>query len=175
MAPDRWIVPCAAALLALASGCARPPAALRGEFAPVTVAEARADPRLGERVRWGGELVRATPEADGPTCFEVVAKPLDRAARPVAGDESTGRFVACAQGFYDPEVWSEGREVTAVGTVDGTVAGKVGEYDYSYPRVAAEAVHLWPERWADDRARSGGWIGGGTGGGSWGFGVGIGF
>lgn len=91
------------AILMLA-GCARPPAALRGEYAPVTVSQALARPDAHEPVRRGGALVRTTPEDGGRTCFEVLERPLDRAACPRFTDASSGRFVACAPGFFDPAV-----------------------------------------------------------------------
>ena len=33
-----------------------------------------------------------------------------------------------------------------VGNVTGTERGKVGEYDYTYPRVEATSIYLWPKR-----------------------------
>lgn len=154
--------------LLLAAACARPPAALRGDYAHVTVADALARPDARERVRWGGELIEARPDGDR-TCFEVVEHPLDRIARPRWVDDSSGRFVACARGFYDPAVWTPGRDVTAVGVVDGTTTGKVGAMDYRFPRVDAEQVHLWPPRDPYERSRPSIGIGIGIGG------VGLGF
>jgi outer membrane lipoprotein len=54
--------------------------------------------------------------------------------------------VACREGFYDPEVFVRGRELTVTGTLHGTVSQKVGDYDYAYPRVEADVVYLWPKR-----------------------------
>jgi outer membrane lipoprotein len=127
------------------AGCARPPRPLAGEFPPISPHDVQVGPRVGERVRWGGDVVATTPR-DGDTCFEVVAKPLDRQARPEPVDETTGRFIACATGFYDPAVWAPERELTVVGTVVELSPGKVGDSTYVYPRVRAEAVYLWPER-----------------------------
>ena len=132
------------ALLLLAA-CARPPKPLAGEFPDTGIAEARIGAQMGEQVRWGGTIVRTTPQAE-QTCFEIVSRPLDRRARPEATDESGGRFVACATGFYDPEVYAPKREVTIVGTLDGSTTGKVGGYEYVYPRIEAQTVYLWPER-----------------------------
>jgi len=129
-----------------AVGCARPPRPLAGEFPPVSVRDAQRDPPTGTTVRWGGTLVRTTPTNDGRTCFEVVSRPLDRRARPTTSDESAGRFVACAPAFYDPDVYAPGREVTFVGTLDGTTTRPVGEVDYTFPVVDARVVHLWEPR-----------------------------
>ena len=127
------------------AACARPPGALRGSFSPLTVRDAQARGAVGERVRWGGKIVNARPGKDA-TCFEIVSKPLDRQARPVEGDETLGRFVACAQGFYDPAVYEPGREVTVTGTLAEPMTRQVGEYEYRFPVVKAETVYLWPRR-----------------------------
>ena len=96
-------------------GCG-PPAALRnGPFEPIAVVAARAGSHEGARVRWGGTIVRATPEAE-ETCLEVVSRPLNLRARPLHVDDSDGRFLACVAGFLDPAVYAPGRMVTVVGT-----------------------------------------------------------
>jgi outer membrane lipoprotein len=123
-----------------------PPADLaRGPFSELAPSDLEPDALQGRRVRWGGEIVDVTP-AKRETCLEVLARPLDWQARPRETDESYGRFLACRPGFDDPAVYEAGREVTVVGTVGRPVVGKVGDYDYRYPVVEAEAVHLWPER-----------------------------
>jgi outer membrane lipoprotein len=122
----------------------RPPKPLEGEFEPSTVYDAQASDLTGQRVRWGGTIVSTTPEKDH-TCLEIVSKPLDSRARPRPVDETYGRFDACGKGFYDPQIYSRGRDVTVVGTVEGSRTGKVGEYEYPFPRVDAETILLWPE------------------------------
>src|SRR5262249_21033782 len=82
----------------------------------------------------------------GRTCFEIASFLLDAKARPKPADESPGRFVACAPGFYEPAVYAPGREITVTGALNGTVTGRVGQYDYTFPRVDATTVYLWPER-----------------------------
>ena len=140
-------------MLGVLFGCARPPLEIAGTFPPLRVADAQQGGHVGERVRWGGRIVTTTPERNR-TCFEVVGYDLDRRARPREGDETQGRFVACANGFYDPEVYASKREVTVVGTIEGTAPGKVGQYEYPFTRIAADAVHLWPERPPLDPARA---------------------
>jgi outer membrane lipoprotein len=132
-------------VLVVASGCLRPPTALRGTFAPLTPRDALERGTVGERVRWGGKIVSVTPGKDS-TCFEILSRPLDRQARPVDADDNFGRFVACASGFYDPAVYAPGREITVTGMVAEPMMRKVGEYEYRYPVVTAETVHLWPKR-----------------------------
>jgi outer membrane lipoprotein len=125
--------------------CMRPPQNLAGKFDPITVPEAQVAPREAVAVRWGGTLI-STRAGKDQTCFEITSFELDRRARPRPSDASPGRFLACAPGFFDPAVYQPGREVTVVGALHGTTAGKVGEYEYTFPRVDAATVYLWPER-----------------------------
>ena len=126
-------------------GCATIPQPLTGNFAPVTLDAARSGSAGAAAVRWGGEIVETRPR-EQQTCFFVLAEPLDSQARPRRGEDTLGRFVACKQGFYDPEVFAKGREITVTGTLDGTVQHKIGEFDYTYPKVEASNVYLWPRR-----------------------------
>lgn len=126
-------------------GCATIPQPLAGNYAPVTLDAARSGSANAAQVRWGGEIVETQPQQQ-QTCFFVLAEALDSQARPKTGEESLGRFVACKQGFYDPEVFAKGREITVTGTLNGTVQHKIGQFDYTYPRVEANNVYLWPKR-----------------------------
>jgi len=134
------------AALAVLGGCATIPQPLQGNYANVSTTSAQQGGAGGTQVRWGGEIIKTEP---GPqqTCFFVLSRPLDSQARPESGNagESEGRFVACRAGFYDPEVFTRGRELTVTGTLHGTVSKKVGDYDYAYPRVEANVVYLWPK------------------------------
>mgnify|MGYP003770041977 CR=1 FL=1 len=130
----------------LLAACATVPKPLTGEFAAITPEQAREGGTARvERVRWGGEIIRVDPGRE-TTCFEILARPLGSDARPLLRDRSLGRFLACGSGFYDPEVYVHGREVTVTGTLDDSEWRKVGEYDYLYPRVAADTIHLWAKR-----------------------------
>jgi outer membrane lipoprotein len=138
----RLILP---ALLVLGLGaCATVPQELAGTYTAVTPDSATAV-APGTRVRWGGRIIQTEPQ-ERETCFFVLDEPLDSQARPERGDDSRGRFVACKQGFYDPEVYAKGSEITVAGTVAGSETRKVGDFDYVYPRVEADVVHLWPKR-----------------------------
>src|SRR5690348_1448830 len=114
-----------AAALALLAGCATIPKPLEGNYSTVSTSSAQQGGAGGTRVRWGGEIIKTEP---GPqqTCFYLLSRPLDSQARPKVGNtgENQGRFVACRDGFYDPEVFVRGREVTVTGTLHGTVSQK---------------------------------------------------
>ena len=113
--------------IALLGGCATIPKPLEGTYTDVSTASAAQGGASGTRVRWGGEIIKTEP---GPqqTCFYLLSRPLDSQARPILRNagESQGRFVACREGFYDPEVFIRGRELTVTGTLHGIVSEKVG-------------------------------------------------
>ena len=132
-------------VLATLAACATAPVPLKGEFSMLVPSAAVADNHAGERIRWGGEIIKVSP-GENETCFEILSRELDATARPRKRDNSDGRFIACRAGFYDPEVFTKGRDLTVVGTVSGSEVGRVGQFDYTYPKVAAEAVYLWPPR-----------------------------
>lgn len=131
--------------LVLLAGCVSVPKALEGQFAPLDPAAAVQAGVTDEQVRWGGRIVKVEPLAD-QSCFEIVGVRLGSDGRPLANDQSSGRFLACRSGFYEPEIFQPGREVTVSGRIDGYETRKVGDYDYRYPRLAADVVYLWPER-----------------------------
>lgn len=127
------------------AGCATPPKPLRGTFAPLAPEQAASTGRSGDSVRWGGRIVAVEPTPEH-TCFEVLGRDLGDSARPVrSADQSQGRFIACRTGFYDPAIFTTERDITVTGTITGFETRRIGEYDYRYPRVAAEVIYLWPE------------------------------
>lgn len=130
----------------LLGACATAPKPLQGAFTPVTPRDAAAGTQAGAPVRWGGRIIETTPGQDN-TCFQLVSRPLAGTGRPLssAPDATDGRFIACRAGFYDPAVFTEGREVTFIGRIDGVETTRIGEYDYRLPRMAADVVYLWPE------------------------------
>ncbi len=128
----------------LFSACTTVPEQLKGEYGSLTP-EYTTDKELKTPVRWGGVILETRPESDH-TCFEVLSKKLTKSMRPENEDQSDGRFIACKPGFYDPEVFEKGREVTVTGQVIFIDVRKVGEYDYHFPVVNIEFMSLWPER-----------------------------
>ena len=60
----------------------------------------------------------------GGACKAPVHKSLSSAP-----DATDGRFIACRAGFYDPAVFTEGREVTFMGRVEGVESTRIGEFD----------------------------------------------
>lgn len=148
----RLSIPGTAAVAAIAlSGCASVPSQLAGDhFATLTPRDAANQNASGEQVRWGGKIVKVVPESQ-QTCFEILSRELYSNARPRDRDVSGGRFIACSKGFYDPQLYTEGRDLTVTGQLAGTEQHKIGGYEYTYARVDANNVYLWPKREPLDR------------------------
>jgi outer membrane lipoprotein len=127
------------------SACVTMPTPLQGQYSNLLPAQAGEQNANNERVRWGGTIVTVRTESER-SCFEIVGTRTGSDGRPEKLDKSEGRFIACRKGFYDPEVFSAGRELTITGSITGFETRKIGDYDYRYPMVAADVVYLWPER-----------------------------
>lgn len=110
-----------------------------------SLAEVRTNPErfVGSRVRWGGTIVEVQNRAD-ETLVQIVARELTDDGKPKAGDRSSGRFIARADGFLDPAIYADGRRLTVTGEVTGLQVKEVGEYDYRFPVIDVEASYLWP-------------------------------
>jgi len=136
----------AAASALLLSACVSQPKPLQGTYVETTPEAAIQGDHTGAAVRWGGRIVEVQPRADS-TCFEMISAPIGSNGRPTTTrDQTNGRFVACRAGFYDPAVFEQNREVTFIGRIDGYETRRIGEYDYRFPKVAADVVYLWPLR-----------------------------
>ena len=104
----------------------------------------------GRIAMWGGDILSTRKLTEG-TLLAVLQKPLDATDRPLATDQTAGRFMALCEGYLDPVVYSKGRQVTLAGRVLGTRTDAVGEITYVYPLLACLEVYLWPPR-PDTRA-----------------------
>lgn len=136
-----WIL--TIAVLAL-SGCTTIPPQLQGTYpalSPTLVPPAA----FGSTVRWGGVIIGSVNTPDD-TCFEVLSRDLDKYLRPRVEDRTEGRFIACRQGFYDPEVFARGREVTVVGRIRDVEVRNVDQFEYRYPVVDVNDFVLWEVR-----------------------------
>jgi outer membrane lipoprotein len=126
------------------SGCVSVPEPLRGDYPPLTPNAVTARD-IGQDIRWGG-IILATQPDENQTCFEVLSRQLSTGMRPLVEDMTQGRFIACRDGFLDPEVFVKGREVTLTGEVVQMDQRLVGEFEYRYPVIAARFITMWPER-----------------------------
>lgn len=138
---------------ALVAGCATtvPERIARPPSADLGVTEAQIDiaAHLGEAVRWGGTIIAVDNDAD-ESRLEIIARPLRRDGRPQEVDTSAGRFMAVVDGFLDPAIFIEGRDITVYGLLEGERVGRIGERDYAYPLVRAVEYQLWRTTMARD-------------------------
>jgi len=146
----RFLPPLAGFLLAglLATGCATVPEGIAPlPEDPPDRAGILADPESarGATVVWGGVIVAIENTAEG-TELEIVARELDRSARPRDIDLSEGRFRVNIPQFLDPQVHAPGREVTVRGRIDGVEEDAIGEHPYRFVVVQAQSIHLWARR-----------------------------
>ena len=128
----------------LLTACSSIPEPLKGTY-PLLPPDQTSARDIGRQVRWGGVILDALPDPE-KTCFEVRSRSLDRSMRPRNEDLTQGRFIACRDGFLDPEVFAKGREITLTGSVAALDRRKVGDFDYQYPVLAARFITMWPER-----------------------------
>jgi outer membrane lipoprotein len=110
---------------------------------PFTQLRAEPDAYVGRTVIFGGDIL-STRNVEQKTFIEILQKPLDRSETPQVTDQSGGRFMALCDGYLDPAVYAEGRQITVAGRVIGTHTGKVGEIEYVYPLLACLETHLLP-------------------------------
>lgn len=101
------------------------------------------DGAMDETVVWGGRIIQAEPKADSTT-LEILAFPLYRSQQPDAGKDSLGRFLVIYPGYLEPQDYSTGRMVTAVGRLEEIRLGQVGKADYRYPVLRGDDLYLWP-------------------------------
>ena len=136
------ILSCLAILLI---GCTTVPKAIREappgnlDFAAV---QADTDAYVGKPVRWGGTIL-SIKNQPADTWIEILEQPLGAWGRPKPEDSSRGRFFSRFDGFIDPEVYRQGREITVVGTVQKTLNQRIGEHEYRYAVIDADEHYLW--------------------------------
>ena len=97
----------------------------------------------GREVRWGGTILDVRNQAEH-SWVEVLAYPLQRSGRPDTDGQSDGRFFGRVPQFLDPAVYTRGRQITVTGSLGESVVQQIGDHEYRYPVVEAEAHYLWP-------------------------------
>lgn len=141
-----FIMTVVAALLAgCAAGVPRPIRDAPDDNPALAAVRANPGAYSGRSLRWGGTIARIDNRAT-ETRVEIVERALERYGRPQDTDRSGGRFLARVEGFLDPSVYAQDRQLTVTGILVGSESGKIGEHPYTYPVVQVQALHLWPPR-----------------------------
>lgn len=153
MSPYRLDIALLSFVFALLGACASAPTLdLDGVNRDLTPARAAAniDAARGQRALWGGVIVASRNLKDA-TQIEVLGYPLNSSAEPKRNNPPQHRFLVMHPGYLETADYTEGRLISAVGTVTGTQDGKVGDARYVYPVLNASQLHLWPR---DTQTRS---------------------
>jgi len=131
-------------VLLLLSACTTIPEQIQGTYADIS--PARVEPaNFGSNVRWGGVIIDSFNKPTS-TCYEILSRDLDKYLRPKVEDRTAGRFIACENGFHDPEVYSEGREVTVTGHIRNIEVRQIDDFNYRYPVIDVDQMVLWEKR-----------------------------
>jgi outer membrane lipoprotein len=111
----------------------------------LTFSEVFKDPEAhkGSVVVWAGVIIDAKNTKEG-TQLEILQKPADFFGAPEEVDRTGGRFLALYPSYLDVAVYSQGREVTVGGEVQGKRTLPLGQIEYTYPLVVAKEIYLWP-------------------------------
>lgn len=141
-----WIALIASVVL---TACSAVPDALKvaneDELVNYSTALEQPESVVGKSARWGG-VIANVKNSDNGTVIEVVNFELQRWGRPLASDQSNGRFRAKIDGFVDPMVYKQGSHVTFAGTIAEPETGTIDEYTYLFPVIEATGKYLWPAR-----------------------------
>jgi outer membrane lipoprotein len=111
----------------------------------VTFADLKRDPEAhkGKVVALGGVVLRAKNLKEG-TQIEVLQLPLNRYDQPdFPLEASQGRFMVMDPEHHDPAVLKD-RRITVVGEVIGKTVEPVDEFEYTFSRLKAQFIHIWP-------------------------------
>jgi len=102
------------------------------------------DTHKGKMVIWGGVIVGTKNLKEG-TRLEVLQTYSDKNGVPLDTDISKGRFLGFYDGYLDPAIYSNGREVTVAGVVEGKKVLAIDETEYAYPVISIKEIHLWAQ------------------------------
>lgn len=131
-------------LLAACAATSVPEAVRETPSSTLTPSDVRKGPApVGTQVRWGGTIAKIENRKDS-TWLEIVERSLDKNGKPKDADTSSGRFLAYIDGFLEPTVYTTGRKITVVGTVQESRNGTIGEFPYVFPVVKVTQHYLWP-------------------------------
>lgn len=99
----------------------------------------------GNRALWGGVII-ASSNLKQTTQLEILAYPLDDNQKPDTDEEPQGRFIAEQDGYLEGNIYSQGRLLTILGTLQENRTSHIGAAEYIYPVLKVEQLYLWPRR-----------------------------
>jgi len=133
------------ALSLLLTACAGSPFKMEGINKSITPHQTLDNKALlNSKVIWGGMIIE-TRNFENNSQIELLYYPLDGDGEPIRSAQPQGRFLLKYTGFLEPAQYASGRWFSALGTVQPSEAGKIGEADYQYPVIKGEQLHIWSE------------------------------
>ena len=98
----------------------------------------------GNHVRWGGQIISISNK-ENITQLQILAYPLaSRDGYPNTYRKPIGRFILKYAGFLEPEDYSPGEVVTAVGVVTGLTPEVIEGVSSDMPLLDSDQLKLWP-------------------------------
>jgi len=138
-----WVYAFSIGVLAVAlAGCAAEPPS-KVPVKNITPEQALEKDNLGAEVRWGGPILSIDVKQT-ETCFKMLSFFLGGNGEPHLQNQPQGHFLACANGYYDPGIYTPKRTMTVVGTVGPPKTVKANTVEHQVATVDVQAVHLWP-------------------------------
>lgn len=150
-------------IVLLLSGCAGQPKLTGQESPGPSMVAVDSERFIGRTVEWGGSIIAAENRRDS-TWVEVLALPVTEEGRPLANENSLGRFMAVKSGYLELQDYAPGRLITVHGVVREIRVGSVHEAEYKFPTLEVNMLRLWPKKKASTETQF-----------HFGVGVGIGF
>lgn len=134
-------------LLVLLAGCAPVISKqIRDQVRPeTTFTEVLKEPERyqGQMIVVSGVIVSAENTKEG-TMLQVLQRPAGFRGQPKGGDKTEGRFLALNSQYLDRYVYTQGREVTVAGEVQGKRILPLDKTEYRYPLIQVKELYLWP-------------------------------
>ncbi len=109
-------------------------------------------------VRWGGVIIDVENE-ENLSLVQALFYPLNYLGRPQLDEPHGGRFVIKSTQFLDPVIYAKDKEITVVGTLNGSIERTVGKNVIQVPLLLSTVTHLWPEYYHKDYYDYGGYGG----------------
>ena len=133
------------ALSLLLSACAGSPFKMEGINRSISPQQTLSNQALlNSKVVWGGMIIE-TRNFENTSQIELLNYPLDSDGEPIRTAQPQGRFLLKYKGFLEPAQYASGRWFSAMGSVQASEAGKIGEANYQYPVLKGEQLHIWSE------------------------------
>lgn len=119
---------------------------IRDQVRPeTTFAQVLKDPERyrGQMIVLSGVIVGSENTKEG-TLLQVLQRPAGFRGQPKDVDTTEGRFLALVTQYLDTFVYTQKRELTVAGEVQGKRTLPLDKAEYTYPLIQVKELYLWP-------------------------------